>query len=306
MEFEIDNIKFNLNEKYNKVMFWDLYRIYIENKLGYHNINPKILKEIKKWLENPKGTDKHFDIDGKVPFSIYFHDDKLLIKKLGNNLKFIGGSYISFNNCEVILNRNEKTEEKNDFNTKENYVINDVEGYDYYALHRKDCNKIECLLETHHSDALEIIIETESIDVIEDINESFKELLLNKGWKYEERVWNYMNFSEEYEVYGAIFNKYFEFTHDIGLWDEFVIRTNKFEGENSIILTDLDIIKLGLDKQFDLNKYIPMIKSKNDNHYFIFDKKTGKVISKINNDEKIIADSISEFKLKVIKDEIEI
>lgn len=296
MKFRRDNIKFNPNENYNEVLFWDLYRIYIESKLGYYNIKPKLLKKIKKWLKTPPGTDKEFDIDGEAPFSIYFHDAIYLIKKHGKNLILIGPSYISFNNCELIFKNSTGTV----LNNKKNHEINNVEGYDYYAIKRKDCNKIECLLITHHPDAFEIIIETESIDMIGSVHDSFITELLNKGWKYEKRD---LKVCDE-EV--AKFNKYFQFMYDLGVWDTFVIGMNKFEGKNSLILTDLDIIKLNLDKEYDFNNYLPLLKSKNDNIYYILDKKTGKVLKRINKEEKIVADSIWDFKLKIIKNEIEI
>lgn len=145
-------------------------------KLGYieKNIYDELMafkNELKKWLENPKGTNIHYDIDRESPvLTLDFHDRYFRVKKEDNKLELIGiehTAHIVCENCKTIIINSEGKEIINDYKNKKNYEFDCVDGYTYYGVYIKNSEKKEFLLETNSNEATNIIIETDNIKHID-------------------------------------------------------------------------------------------------------------------------------------------
>lgn len=135
-------------------------------KLGYieKNIYDELMtfkKDLKVWLENPKGTSVYYDIDGETPvLALDFHDQIFKIKKADSKLELIGDEYIVLNKCKTIITNHSNEEIINDYKSKKDYTF-EVEGYTYYGVNAKNNNTKEFLLEMNDKEVSEIIIATD-------------------------------------------------------------------------------------------------------------------------------------------------
>lgn len=269
-------------------------------KLGYieKNIYDELMtfkNELKKWLENPKGTSIHYDIDGEKPIlASNFHDQIFTIKKEDNKLELIGDEYIVCENCKTIIINHEGNKIINDYKNKENYEFNNIEGYTYFGICLKDSKKKEFLLETNSNEVSKVILETDNIKCI-DLMRDLENVLMKKGWTHKNGNMSigdnitYEYFSDEINSCG--WNYLFD-------WWDFL------ESDNHIILNKEYIKSNKLKKEFNPKKCIPLIKDKRDNSYYLLDKTSQKVLYTKTNE--YVAESMLDLILKIVNDKIEL
>ena len=145
-------------------------------KLGYleKNIYDELItfkKELKGWLESPKGTSIHYDLDGEKPvLCSHFHDQIFTIKKQDKRLELIGDEYIVCENCNTIIINCKGKEIINDYKNKKDYEFNNIDGQMYYSICLKDSEKKEFFLETNSNEVSNVILEAEilNIDLLKD------------------------------------------------------------------------------------------------------------------------------------------
>lgn len=143
----------------NKVQNIELFKMgYIEKNVYDELMTFK--DELKAWLENPTGTDIHYDIDGPEPELItWFHDQIFDIKKTGDRLEINGDELTVIDNCKTILLNKSGEEIINDYTNPKDYAFTQLEGFNEYGINIKNSTTKEFLLEVCDNKIDEIIIE---------------------------------------------------------------------------------------------------------------------------------------------------
>ena len=144
-----NEMDFDKNIEYNKIIYWDLYKKY--SSLN-NNPNIKGIEKMKKWLENPTGTNLHFDIDEKEYFGKFFHDQIFVIHKNGSIVDFFGEEeHIICENCKCTFLNSVNKEIFNDLD------LIKIEGYSDIGVSTKDGLSFEYYLETADNNKIIIL-----------------------------------------------------------------------------------------------------------------------------------------------------